>query len=45
MALTKDDLNAVRSVIREETKDFVRKSDVADFVTKGDLLKTAGPEA
>jgi hypothetical protein len=39
MALTKDDLQAVRSIVREETKDFVTKDDVAKFATKDDLVK------
>lgn len=50
MALTKDDLHAVRSIVREETKDFARKSDLFEtaqklegkLASKDDLADTEG---
>jgi hypothetical protein len=40
MALTKNDLAAVRSIVRDETLQFVTKSEVAGLVTKEDLAET-----
>jgi hypothetical protein len=41
MPLTKNDLEAVRVVIREERKGFVRRDDLARLTMKEDLLGTA----
>ncbi len=40
MALTKDDLNAIRSVIREETSHLATKGDIAGV--RGELSATEG---